>query len=354
MSQRMAMHDEAAYLLLETDEPWDESVPSEWVLYMGNDSNRGPVGWTLGFDEIRDEGAWQVDVTFEEVPQAPPMPEATYIDVVEVSASGVVELMEGSWATHTVAETSEGEWVRLRLSRAQPDRGRPKLLVQAWPAEPGPAAVLRVVEEPPLDLWQVRLPEARAGLAGAARIGVDVDDAPGHRTLSGDLGTATATMAIPAQMSWLTNLFEAGNIWTPAADGYSATSGLYTDAGGDIWQTSFIEDATHPDHIAGTTMSAIMTRRRDEHDPPRLSALWWQWGTPVGPLHPTLGKPRHYEPFLDTAAQVDVRYERNRDKSITVSVEHKGIPIEWANDLGAWWNYQLAISRQVAHRKRNP
>jgi hypothetical protein len=347
----MSLHDEAAFLFLWAAQPWDEPVPSEWVLYMGNDPNPGPVGWTLSFDVTRDEGAWEVDVTLDAVAQAPPLLDESYTDVVEVSASGVVELMEDSWYPHTVTETPEGQWLRLRLSRKQSDRSRPKLLVQAWPADPGPAAVLRVMEEPPPDLWQVQLPEAQAGLAGAARIGADVDGAPGRRTLSGELGTATATVTIRERMSWLTNLFEAGLIWTPALDGYSAENRLYTDPAGEYWEACFVKDATHPDHIAGTTLSAILTRRRDEHDPPRLSALWWQWGKPVPPLHRTLGTPRDYEPFLGTDAQVDVRYERNRDKSITVSLAHSGIPAEWVDDLSAWWTYQLAILRRVADRR---
>jgi hypothetical protein len=347
----MSMHDEAAFLMLEVSRPWDESVSSEWVLYMGNDPSSGPVGWTLGFNEVRDEGAWEVDVTFEEVPRVPPLPAATYTDVVEVSASGVVELMDGSWATHTVTETPDGGWVRVRLSREQPDPGRPKLLVQAWPADPGPATVVRVVEDPPLELWEVRMPEAQDGLAGAARIGTDVDRAAGQRTLSGDLGTASASMAIAEKLSWVTNMFEAGKIWTPALDGYGARSGLYTDSGGEVWQTCYVKDATHPDHIAGTTMSAILTRPRDEHDPPRLSALWWQWGTPLPPFHPTTGTPRDYEPYLPVDSQVDFRYERNRDKSITVRLEHSGIPVEWVDDLSAWWTYQLAILRVGRERQ---
>lgn len=89
-------------------------------------------------------------------------------------------------------------------------------------------------------------------------------------------------------------------------------------------------------------MSAILTRRREEHDPPRLSALRWQWGTPVPPFHPILGKPRDYEPFLPVDTKLNVRYERNPGKSVTVRLEHSAIPIEWADDLAAWWSYQLA------------
>ncbi len=198
------------------------------------------------------------------------------------------------------------------------------------------------------------MPEAEAGLAGAARIGADIDRAAAHRTLSGDLGTASATMAIAEKLSWVTNMFEAGKIWTPALDGYGARSGLYADVAGEYWDTCYVKDATHPDHIAGTTMSAILTRPRDEHDPPRSSALWWQWGTPVPPFHPTIGTPRDYEPFLGTDAKVDVRYERNRDTSVTVSLEHSGVPAEWVDDLSAWWTYQFAILwRGVDRRARS-
>lgn len=51
-------------------------------------------------------------------------------------------------------------------------------------------------------------------------------------------------------------------------------------------------------------------------------------GTPVPPFHPTIGTPQDYEPFLSTDAQVDIRYERNRDKSVTVNLVHSGIPVE--------------------------
>ena len=342
----LPMHEEGAFLLLESAQPWDDPVPSEWVLYMGDDADRGPVGWTICFDEQRDEGSWDVDVLHEVALDSPPMPATRFLDVVEVSARGAVTLMDGDWETHAVASADDDRWLRVRISREQPDGARPKLLVQTWPAEPVGPQVLRRSEEQALDLWQLALPEAPAGLAGADRIGRDVDLADGHRRLSGEVGTATVTADIPGRLSRLTNLFEAGNIWTPALNGYSATRSLYTDTDGETWSTCFVDDASHPDHIAGTSRSAILTRPRVEHDPPRLSALWWRWGRPVPPLHPTLNEPAAYSSVQDADARLDVTYERTEDKSTKVTVQHSGVPIEWVDDVASWWTYQLAIARR--------
>lgn len=345
VTRRMLLHDESAFLSLETEQPWDEPVPSDWVLYMGNDPNRGPVGWTVCFDTAK-ESPGEVDVTFEVAPSPPPMPGAAFTDVVEVSASGVVELMEGTWETHTVAKNTIGAWSRVRLSREQPQSGPSNLLVQAWPAPPTAATVLRVVDKQPVDVWQVGLPEAEAGLAGAARIGSYVDRAPGCRPLSGELGTASASMDIPGSMNKLTNLFEVGIIRTPALDGSSSKMRGVYDADGNFWSTCYVKNADHPDRMAGTTMSGILTRPRVEHDPPRRSALWWRWGTPVPPFHDILGTPKSYEPLLAQDSLLDVRYDRNPDKTITVTLEHSLVPVEWVDDLSAWWTYQLAIVRQ--------
>ncbi|QCX28860.1 hypothetical protein [Nocardioides jishulii] len=345
VTRRLSMHDEAAFLMLEAESPWDGAVVSEWVLYMGNNPNRGPVGWTVCFDGDRNEGVWDVEVTFEAVPEAPPLPATTFTDVVEVSAHGLVELMEGNWESHPVTSAQEHGWSRVRLSREQPRHGTPKLLVQSWPADRRAATVLRVADEPTADSWDVQLPGAEAGLEGAARIGAYVDSRPGRQSLSGELGMATATMDIPGSLARVSLLFEAGTIWTLAPDGYGATTGGYTDTDGELWATCYVKDASHPDHIAGTKMSAILTRPRADHDPPRRSALWFRWGLPVPPFHDELGTPRGYEPLLPRDTRVDVWYDPKPGKTISVRLEHSDVPAEWVKHLSAWWTYQLAIAR---------
>ena len=182
---------------------------------------------------------------------------------------------------------------------------------------------------------------APAGLAASARIGRDVDQAPGARTLSGRTGDITVVRRIPETRRRLFKRFRTEvplshhvPSWTfmAGADWEQIGATTYTYAG-----------EAHPDQLSGNR-GVIRNIRVEEVSPSRhiRRAAW---------LVPPAGQ--HVAPIVERVAlfepetTITTTYEQAKDEQgqawTTVTVHHADLPIEWVDDLRTWWAYQLAF-----------
>lgn len=100
----------------------------------------------------------------------------------------------------------------------------------------------------------------------------------------------------------------------------------------------------HLDHITGWR-GAIWSQAHPEDNPPEQSVLWWRWmrreppaksGADLGPM----GPPVLAHDSVRVARFASVPGEQTRTE---ITIEHRDVPVEWVDDLSAWWRLQLAI-----------
>jgi hypothetical protein len=101
----------------------------------------------------------------------------------------------------------------------------------------------------------------------------------------------------------------------------------------------------HPDQLSGRR--GLIRNIVVEEDRPqrRVSRLAWMVPPPGKPG----GSPDERTVIVDST--VIITYTQAKGSSgeaiTTIEVQHFGVPVEWAEDLRAWWTYQLAF---VEHR----
>jgi hypothetical protein len=199
------------------------------------------------------------------------------------------------------------------------------LLLEAWPSPPRPPKVLRAIEPPPRQT-SVVLEFADAGRQGAAQIGLDLRGKPGSRALSGERGTMRLDYRFPVPRG---KLF-----------GVCAWNVI------DLWATP-----RHDDEIVGinglSPELAIHGGGRIfwneiESVRPRSRTYTWDWRVPGYPGQEVW---ENMTSFLNppSTVQLDLREHKNPDigVSTTLTVEQSGLPIEWINDMTAFWRWRL-------------
>ena len=66
----------------------------------------------------------------------------------------------------------------------------------------------------------------------------------------------------------------------------------------------------------------------------------------LGPAHPRSSE-WETATFLPVDTQVGATLDQHRDEAgnawTTVTIEHDHLPVEWVDDMHAWWSMQLAI-----------
>lgn len=317
---------------------------------------------------IRTGDQWgPYDVVTRVLPDAPGEPAERWSDVVELSITvttplRVSELIDGEPSVPLVADPGE---YRLRVSA----QGRSHLprdddaddavplhtedVVEwyemvLWPAPPQPPRVVRLrslyaLEQldpsPPLIV-----PEGVAGLAAAARIGRDVDNAPGARALSGQVATVVAQRTIRGTRrrlflacsyvtSW-SHLHVDGSSWS-----YSDSARADFELGAPNW--AYAHD--HLNQLTGR-YGAIQNIFL-EVSRPRRAVREWVWLR--GHVHESVdgpgGAPAHAEPTVVTTT-LDQSRDAEGQAWTKITVEHARLPVEWAADMETYWDYQLAIA----------
>lgn len=355
------MEDQGDFLRLAGVPASDDLEVGDWVTRLDGDPETGPGGWVIMLDSSLGDGDdpgedREVEVAIELLEEPPAVAGGGEDRVVEVSVDGPAELFaSGSEVAVTGAE-ARGYRIRLALSvGAEPFR----LRVQSWPGAAGPASVLRERAEetgPPNPAFD--LPEAEAGLAAAARIGRDVDGRPGARDLSGSLGAVHAQNTLRGRVDDYSYYFASAYDWSPDSTSDSNADGYGVKRWGMNWrapvQWNVISqrrlDTT--ERITGRTGS-IWSTPTDEDDPPRTRAMVWRWSrTPMAQVAVGSGSVGHTpaESFLprDTVVSVRLTQLPGRPARTRVEIEHRDVPLEWVDDLDAWWRFQLAILAEPA------
>ncbi|ROR90905.1 hypothetical protein [Nocardioides aurantiacus] len=305
------------------------------------------------------------DVVTRVLARAPGEPGPRWEDVVELSITvstplQVSELIDGDPSVTLVAEPGE---YRLRVSA----QGRSHLPrddeerfpthtdevvewyeVAVWSAPPQAPSVLRLrslyaLEQlhptPPLVV-----PGEAAGLAAAGRIGRDVDGAPGSRVLSGRVTTVVVKRTIRGtrrrlflSCSYLTSwshVYVDGPSWS-----FSDSARTDYELGAPNWSYAH----KHPDQLTGR-YGAVQTTFLEVAKPQR-AVREWVWLR--GHANVRVNDPRitraHAAPTMVTTTLTQTR-DAEGQAWTTITLEHAGLPAEWAADMETYWNYQLAIA----------
>lgn len=190
----------------------------------------------------------------------------------------------------------------------------------------------------------LQVPEADAGLAASVRIGRDVDGGPGARVLSGPVGSVEVVRRIRGTRrrlflicahltSWSTHVVPESS-WT--------WSGMSTEElGSPQWAQSY----DHADQLTGRRGAVQYSFVEVER--PRRAVRSWQWLRHPSPGVPYIDFDR-WIPVLAEDSTVSVDLVESDDGTgetwTEVTIRHDGLPVEWLDDMRAWWGMQLAIA----------
>jgi hypothetical protein len=304
-------------------------------------------------------------ITTQHHDSPPSRPSEDWEDVVEFSVRSYGSLIVGELVNYdpsTVVAGLAGEY-RVRVSARGRGVGRADddsdgatgegpvewYLIEAWEALAAPAEVIRL-RSPHALIWVdggprlVEVPEAEAGLAAAARIGRDVDGAPGRRTLSGRVGTAHVERTMLGTRRKLFRSFAYVTNWSQWAIGGSSWSaaGNWSEEPYPLHHPDFGFADDSSDQLSGR--EAGIRTQFTEVDPPHRVVRQWDWVARVNPGDfITL-----WEPVLPapTYATFELTQRKNEEgKTVTtVSLTHTDLPEEWVDDMAAWWQFQFAIA----------
>lgn len=312
-------------------------------------------------------------VTTELTDTAPGEPDTGWEDVVELSVTTtgpmvVTELVEndpqvpltmepGSYRVRVSARgrtaSADGNQIDDAGSSAEPVEW---YLLQAWPAPPAEAAVIlldsafarkQLAGDPP----PLRVPEAEAGIAASVRIGRDVDGKPGARTLSGEVGTVEVARTIRGTRRKLFFTVAHSSSWTDfCVPGYRGW--MYGGPGGPDYALGephyFGAGDDSVDQLSGSP-GEIRWSFLEVDKPARAVRAWnwlpgiWQSQRPPGSL-------------LDQDTVVTTTLVQSKDEAgapwTTIRVRHEGLPVEWLEDMEAWWSLQLAVADHADFGRR--
>ncbi|WP_345526585.1 hypothetical protein [Nocardioides endophyticus] len=299
-------------------------------------------------------------------------PGGEWEDVVEVSlttgeAVVVTELVDNEPQVDLLPEAGQYRLRACARGRSLPAIGEdedldeedvpPKewYLLEAWPAPSADPVVVRLTSphalhelNPPPALV---IPEGEAGLAAAARIGRDVDAAPGARTLSGELGSVHVERTIRGTRRRLFDLCAHLTTWSSQwVEGSSWMLSGGPAAGGD-WEapggTGMGWSHDHADQLTGTTGCVHWTFT--EVEKPHRAVRDWQWLYNANRPNPTWTE---RVPVLAEPSHITVTLVQSRDEAgepwTTITIDHELLPLEWVDDMHTYWGYQLSIADHAA------
>lgn len=345
----VALADEGPFLLLLARPGSPGGDQSEWVIPIGEAD-----GWSLDFSDgsnwdvdDRTSGA-EVEVRVELLDAEPADFDPRYSEIVEVSSAGSA-IIVGS-GTEVEATAAQSVPYRVRLLTGD-DREVTGLLVQSWPSAAQPTTVIRTMrtmrKEADRDATNGMSALEAAGIAAAARIGNDVDRAPGSRSLSGERGVAKASIVAPGEPAAHVDFFDQVYVWTPNPDRsiprYKMTPWDPSDPSADWWMCA-MKSPDQRDRITGW-LGTIWTQPHTDNRPPDQSVLRWRWVRRTPPANARVKLGEMGEPVLprDTVRIARFVQKPGPDPTTEITIEHRDVPIEWVGDLSAWWALQLAI-----------
>ena len=338
-----------------TCSPWDEStlvsIPED--LYDGNDvlvltgAQWGPFSVTtrlLDGPALADE-EWEDVVEFSLTSGG----EVVVTELVNNFPTVTLLTDPGSYRVRVSARGRASDSARDSGQRATDELATVPIehyLVEAWLAEAAPPVITRETSRFAREALTGPAPEpeiegAAAGLAGSRAIGRDVDGAPGARQLSGNTGSLTISRTMPGTRRKLFKYLRGG----PTMSRHIPSWGYW--GGGEQLGAPTYSSASrgHPDQLSGDRGSIRNTIT--EEDTPRRRVQHWAWLVPPG--HDRAA-PEESTVAADTTITALYTQARSGEGlvSTTIEIHHSGLPIEWVEEMRAWWAYQLAFVEHVA------
>jgi len=292
--------------------------------------------------------------------ERPPELASTWEDVVEfsINASAPVEVTElvnhdpsclliDRPGDYRVRISASGRTGRDSSEDSDPDSPRPReqYLIEAWPSSPRPPEVVRTAKAADSQERASRpeeLAEYEPGLAGALSIGADVDGAPDHRHLSGLAGHIAVRKTITGRAENLFPRLAYGVSWTPGVPSWRYRASFTLELEVPSYASA---TADHPDQLTGHR-GTIRTSIVDVDSPRRITRRW-AW------LVNDLTTHTSRVVVDDTRVTTSIRSRMLRDGSQVCEVEvvHEGLPIEWLDDMEAWWRLQLTLAEFLGFGK---
>ncbi|MBA3781699.1 MAG: hypothetical protein H0X12_07590 [Nocardioides sp.] len=320
-------------MVLETAPLLAEGEVADWVTAEAQD-NAGLVGYVLSFPDCD-----EVEVSVLECEGPQPDAQTRYTKVVEVSVSGGAVLGNDSGESHQVVALNEHGEFRVRMCVDESDAARPVLLLESWPASAAAPVVVRGSNRAEVVSPRLLLPEAAAGLAAAARIGRDVDGGPDARRLTAQDGVAQSSVVLPGKPERLDGYFEKAHVWTPDLDGFMWWYSWALDG-----PVAFMRHADHPDRLSGWK-GALWTNSHPRDHSPHERVVWWNWLVPADGSARVDDDCQMARKLLteDTIRTATLTQVPGSPAQTRAEIVHTGLPVEWADDMTAWWTYQLAI-----------
>jgi hypothetical protein len=226
-------------------------------------------------------------------------------------------------------------------------------VIESWPAPMSASELVRHGSDLPLDPNEEEpetiLPEQEAGVAGTRAIGRDLDGGPSARPLSGELGQVVASMTIPGTRRRLFGSFAHGYAWT---GGYGMSGSVDLVVGGSYRINSYLPVVEGGDGMTGEQGEIVQTWLAI--DSPKSVTKAWNWHLPVYGEWDGPSPGRAYgkrvvgqRPFLaqDTTLRIDLSESGSAGARETlVQIQHDGLPIEWLEDMSAYWAWMLAVA----------
>lgn len=210
--------------------------------------------------------------------------------------------------------------------------------IRVWPSSgPSRPARLREYAEPPIVHPEPQFRDE--GVAAVRRIHRDLDD---ERELSGIRGTAVAERRMPGSRRTLFKYFRDPSGWlTQGGGGGEQMYGL--DGGGWDYDNEWFGDANRIVPCNGTVECRVL-----EVKSPAYALATWTWlRLPPDRLAPERRDGRPGAILVRPTPQMTLRFDLDNaaadegTPTTVVRVTHDNAPVEWVDDLSAYWRWML-------------
>lgn len=157
---------------------------------------------------------------------------------------------------------------------------------------------------------------------------------------------ARSEIVVPGEPERLSDQFAKAHVWTPDTEGLMWVYSWALDG-----PMAFMRHARHPDRLSGWK-GALWTTPHSQDRPPLEGVRRCNWLIPADGSDRVDEDCQEARTFLadDTIRSVTLTQVVGVSPQTRIEVVHKRLPVVWAEDMAAWWGYQLAILADMLAR----